>query len=115
MLTLFTTTITLFGSDGDLNLGAAFTTSRTHYLFCRNQTKRPRTRDGYSCYPELPYHNTFNNAGYNNYSECLVVVLPPSKDAVKVFSSQPGSYDYYPYGFDKARYLIDLKINSGDG
>jgi len=46
--------------------------------------------DGRSCWPEAPY------------------------DTVKVFSSQPSSYYYYPFGFDKACYLRDLKIISGD-
>ena len=46
-------------------------------------------RDGYSCYPEPPYDNTFN-VRYNS-SECAAAVLPPSELTVV-------SKKYFPFG-----------------
>jgi len=67
---------------------SAFTTSRTHHPFCRNQATEDWKRDGYSCYPEPPYDNTFNVRF--NASECTAALLSPSEDTVK-------SGKYFPF------------------
>jgi hypothetical protein len=74
-----------FGSDGDSNKGAvsfydiAYDSS---VLQKTNQVTNDWKRDGYSCYPEPPYDNTFN-LNYN-VSECVPAVLPPSSETVSL-------------------------------
>ena len=53
-------------------------------------------RDGYSCYPEPPYDNTFN-VRYN-HSESLDVVLPPSAATVQSQSPNGYGFSYHPFG-----------------
>ena len=52
------------------------------------------SRDGFSCFPELPYDNYFD-VGLN-YSECLQSLQPPSTEVV--IQNQIGSADYFPLG-----------------
>jgi len=74
-----------FGSDGDSNKGAvsfydiAYDSS---VLQKTNQVTNDWKRDGYSCYPEPPYDNTFNLI--YNVSECVPAVLPPSSETVSL-------------------------------
>ena len=72
-----------FATDGDSNKGAvsfydvAYASS---VLQKTNQATDDWKRDGYSCYPESPYDNTFN-VRYN-HSECFDAMMVPSVDSV---------------------------------
>ena len=56
-------------------------------------------RDGYACYPEPPYDNTYN-LNYN-FSECFPAVLPPSSETVSLDTF----YDISVVGqVDRAKY-----------
>ena len=108
MLTLFTTYDDNFGSDGDSNKGVvsfydvAYASS---VLQKTNQATDDWKRDGYSCYPEPPYDNTYN-LNYN-VSECALAVLPPSSETVQIVLIDLG-YDYYatyhPFGLGNRAY-----------
>ncbi|ACO68233.1 hypothetical protein MICPUN_65031 [Micromonas commoda] len=81
-----------FASDGDSNKGViSFYDDRyaSSVLQKTNQAANDWKRDGYSCYPEPPYDNTFN-VRYNS-SECAAAVLPPSELTVV-------SKKYFPFG-----------------
>ena len=57
------------------------------------------TRDGYACYPEPPYDNTFN-VRYN-YSECYDAIIMPSVESVKERTLDCDSdtcFGYHPFG-----------------
>ena len=63
-------------------------------------------RDGYACYPEPPYDNTFN-VRYN-YSECYDAIIMPSVESVKERTLDCDSdtcFGYHPFGTD-TRYWI---------
>ena len=63
-------------------------------------------RDGYSCYPEPPYDNTYD-LNYN-FSECIPAVLSPAID--ETVRLNQGYLDnhykalYYPFGFENEPY-----------
>mmetsp|Transcript_12214 Transcript_12214/g.49033 ORF Transcript_12214/g.49033 Transcript_12214/m.49033 type:complete len:440 (-) Transcript_12214:352-1671(-) len=88
-----------FASDGDSNKGVvsvydvAYASS---VLQKTNQASDDWKRDGYSCYPEPPYDNTFNV--HYNHSECLDVVLPPSAATVQSQSPNGYGFSYHPFG-----------------
>ncbi|ACO68194.1 predicted protein [Micromonas commoda] len=91
-----------FASDGDSNKGVISLYDDRYassVLQKTNQAANDWKRDGYSCYPEPPYDNTYN-LNYN-VSECPAAVLPPSLDTVSLESF----YDISAYpNPDRARY-----------
>ena len=76
-------------------------------------------RDGYSCYPEPPYDNTYNLK--YNVSECPAAVLPPSSDTISLESVNvvahmavgPRFYigaKYHPFGVGNEVYPVDVNL-----
>ena len=63
-------------------------------------------RDGYSCYPEPPYDNTYD-LNYN-FSECFPAVLSPAIDeTVRLNQDYLDNFNkalYYPFGFENEPY-----------
>jgi hypothetical protein len=63
-------------------------------------------RDGYACYPEPPYDNTYN-LNYN-FSECPAAVLSPAINETVRMDQDYMMYKirafYYPFGFENEPY-----------
>jgi len=55
-------------------------------------------RDGYACYPEPPYDNTYNLL--YNFSECTDITLPSSDTILVDIIHQRQVAKYYPFGFE---------------
>ncbi|ACO68251.1 hypothetical protein MICPUN_64982 [Micromonas commoda] len=94
-----------FASDGDSNKGViSFYDERyaSSVLQKTNQASEDWKRDGYSCYPEPPYDNTYN-LNYN-YTECFDAVKVPGEDSVTSTTSSSDSFAYYPFGTDNLEY-----------
>jgi hypothetical protein len=68
-------------------------------------------RDGYACYPEPPYDNTYNLR--YNFSECALAFLPPSSDTIdlETLAYYPGQATdklngvSYPFGKESQLYM----------
>ncbi len=62
-------------------------------------------RDGYACYPEPPYDNTYDlNC---NFSECFPAVLSPAIDETVRLNQEYLGFNkalYYPFGFENEPY-----------
>lgn len=67
------------------------------------------SRDGFSCFPEPPYDNTFD-VPYN-YSECIEAIQLPSSQTMR--SDEIGISVYHPFGFSKSCYLTEFPSMAG--
>ena len=95
-----------FASDGDSNKGViSFYDDRYASSVLQNTNQATDwKRDGYSCYPEPPYDNTYNE-NYN-YTECFDAVKVPGEDSVTSTTSY--AFAYYPFGTENLEYPDDV-------
>ncbi len=104
-----------FATDGDSNKGVisfydiAYATS---VLQKTNQATEDWKRDGYSCYPEPPYDNTFNVRF--NASECFESIVPPSEESVIESTSEgyEGHFLFRPFGSEGNPYPQTFRVPS---
>ena len=90
-----------FATDGDSKVSFYDVAYASSVLQKTNQATEDWKRDGYSCYPESPYDNTFK-VRYN-HSECFDVIKVPSVDSVLEATCHWDGvtytcFKYYPFG-----------------
>ena len=108
-----------FATDGDSKVSFYDVAYASSVLQKTNQATEDWKRDGYSCYPEPPYDNTYN-LNYN-VSECADAILPPSSKSIfmSTGSSCCSQYNravgiYKPFGLEYAAYLMPISNNVAD-
>jgi hypothetical protein len=95
-----------FAMQGDSSGVASFHEDRVASSVLQG-TSDNWSRDGFSCYPEPPYQNTYN-APFN-YTECVEALAPPSTETIVQVSRN--TFVYKPFGPDSVCFPEDSSRN----